>query len=257
MTPKERQASIVDLLRKEGRASVDALADQLSASRETIRRDLTELAGRNRIRKFHGGAMIPELNSEDAFSVRMKDQLREKRAVGRAAAKLFGPNDSILIDAGTTTLIFAEELARQSGLTIVTNCLAIAQVIAQGPGDHRTFLIGGEYQQEVGETLGSLAVAQITKFNAVDAVITIGGLVTTGAYDFLLEETEVARAMIAQARRLTIIADGSKLDRSALFEVCKIEDIDRLVVDRPPDGALHAALVGAGVEIIVAPPLKE
>ena len=70
--------------------------------------------------------------------------------------------------------------------------------------------------------------------------------------DFDLGETEVARAMIAQAQTVTVIADASKLGRRGLFEVCPLARIDRLVVDRAVDGQLGLALRAARVEVIVA-----
>ncbi|WP_395680876.1 DeoR/GlpR family DNA-binding transcription regulator [Inquilinus sp.] len=252
MKPKLRQDRIVDMLRQRERVSVEALADLLSASRETIRRDLNELADRGEIRKFHGGATLPEPAGEGDFSSRLSEAPAEKRAIARAAAALFGPGDSLLVDAGTTTLAFAEELSQRSGLTVVTNCLRIAQIIGQGRGGNRIFVIGGEYRPEVGESVGALAVAQIGNFNATHAVLTIGGIVAAGAYDFQIEEAEIARAMVAQAQHVTLIADGSKLNRTALFQVCRLEEVDRIVVDRVPDKALAGALAAAGVEVIVA-----
>jgi DeoR/GlpR family transcriptional regulator of sugar metabolism len=252
MKPRLRQDRIVDILRQRERISVEALAELLSASRETIRRDLNDLADRGEVRKFHGGAMLPEPAGEGDFSSRLSEAPAEKRAIARAAAALFGPGDSLLVDAGTTTLAFAEELSQNSGMTVVTNCLRIAQIIGQGPGGNRIFVIGGEYRRDVGENVGALAVAQIGHFNATHAVLTIGGLVAAGAYDFQIEEAEIARAMVAQAQHVTIIADGSKLNRTALFQVCRLEEVDRIVVDRAPDEALAGALADAGVEVVVA-----
>ncbi|HWH57107.1 MAG TPA: DeoR/GlpR family DNA-binding transcription regulator, partial [Terriglobales bacterium] len=146
MRPTDRRDVIVDLVREHERVTVDFLAHQLTTSCETIRRDLTELAARGLIRKFHGGATLPDLagiglKAEGSFQARMQENLREKRAIGRRAAALFSPGDTLFIDTGTTTVIFAEELARLSRLTVITNSLSIAQTIARGEGN-RAFLLG-------------------------------------------------------------------------------------------------------------------
>jgi DeoR family glycerol-3-phosphate regulon repressor len=250
MKPEIRRERIIDLVRERERVSVDDLADLLGSSRETIRRDLTELADRGHVRKFHGGAMMPDVHREGAFPIRLSEAIREKRAVARAAAALFGPGDTIFIDMGTTTLLFAEELARRPDITVITNSPQIAQIIAAGGG--KVFVIGGEYRADVGEMIGSLAVEQIARFHAAHAVITVGGLGQSGAMDFLLDEAQIARAMVGQARFVTVIADGSKLGRMALFQVCPLGQIDRLVVDVAPGGALAQALAAAGVEVVVA-----
>ncbi|MCO1949264.1 DeoR/GlpR transcriptional regulator, partial [Pseudomonas aeruginosa] len=127
MRPEERRRHILELLRQRERISVDELARTLSTSQETIRRDLAALAEQGLVSKFHGGAALPPSGEhENAFQTRMNEHAQEKRAVARYAAGLFGPGDSIFIDTGTTTLLFARELARQSHLTVITNSLLIA-----------------------------------------------------------------------------------------------------------------------------------
>jgi DeoR family transcriptional regulator, glycerol-3-phosphate regulon repressor len=253
LRPEERRDRIVDLLREGARVSVDALAAALQASRETVRRDLAELARRGLVRKFHGGAGLPEPAGEGPFQTRMSEHPREKRAIGRRAAALFGPGDTLFVDTGTTSVVFAEELAKGTGLTVVTNCLTIAQLVSGSGRGNRAFLIGGEYRDAAAQTLGALAVEQIARFHAAHAVLTVGAIDPAGIMDFDLGETEVARAMIAQARTVTVIADSSKLGRRGLFEVCPLARVDRLVVDRLADGPLAAALQAA-VEVIVALP---
>jgi DeoR family glycerol-3-phosphate regulon repressor len=105
------------------------------------------------------------------------------------------------------------------------------------------------------ELLGPLVVEQIQRLRADHAVLTIGAIDPAGRFmDFNAEEAYVARAMIASARRVTILADSSKIGRYALFEVCDAPQIHRLVTDRAPDAALTTLLTAAGVEIIVADP---
>ncbi len=253
MRPEERRRHILELLRQRERISVDELARTLSTSQETIRRDLAALAEQGLVSKFHGGAALPPSGEhENAFQTRMNEHAQEKRAVARYAAGLFGPGDSIFIDTGTTTLLFARELARQSHLTVITNSLLIAGSV--GASGNRAFMIGGEYRPESEQNVGALAIEQIARFNAEHAVITVGALNGDGAMDFSIEEAEIARAMIAQARQLTVIADSSKLGRRALFQVFPLSRINRLVVDRKPTGELWEALQQARVEVHEAPP---
>ena len=232
--PHERRDRILQILGDCQRHSVEHLAEELVASKETIRRDLTELAAEGVIRKFHGGAVLPEPRGESRFQARMAEQIHEKRAIARRAAELFAQSDTLFIDTGTTTVLFAEELARRGGMTVITNSVTIAQTVTQGDTDNRVFVIGGEYVAEAAENLGSLAVEQVGRFQALHAVITVGAIDEFGVMDFSLGEAEVARAMVAQARHLTVIADSSKHNRMALFRVCSLDEIDRLVTDRPP-----------------------
>ena len=82
-------------------------------------------------------------------------------------------------------------------------------------------------------------------------MITVGAIDATGAMDYELREAEIARAMIAQARRVTVIADETKLNRTALFRVCQLNQIHRLVVNSYPEPHLAEVLTAAGIEILV------
>jgi DeoR family transcriptional regulator, glycerol-3-phosphate regulon repressor len=255
MKPPLRRERIVERVRESERVTVGELARWLRSSHETIRRDLSYLAETGRIRKFHGGAALADLHREGPLAARLGEFVREKRSVAAAAAGLFGPGSSLFIDVGSTTLLFADALCARRELTVITNGLDIARKFSDS--GVKVFLTGGEYKADTAELVGTLAIEQIGRFFASDAVITVAGLNTRGAMDFQLDEAQIARAMVAQANAVTVIADSSKLGRDALFQVCPLEDIDRLVVDRAPEPALAAALAAARVEVIVAKPTHD
>jgi DeoR family glycerol-3-phosphate regulon repressor len=250
--PTERSTRIIDLVRRNGRVAVEDLARLFSVSHETIRRDLVALDGSGLLRRFHGGAAALNLDHEGPFSLRMFDQIEEKRRIARRAAQLFSSGDSLFVDTGSTTLAFAEELAWTSGLTVVTNCERIAAAVSRG-GGNQVVLIGGAYRAGARECLGALAVEQVRRLRANDCVLTVGALgAEGGAMDFDIEEAEVARAMIERSDRVTVLADGSKLDRKALIEVCGLAAINRLVTDREPSPDLHQALEAQDVRLFMA-----
>jgi DeoR family transcriptional regulator, glycerol-3-phosphate regulon repressor len=257
MRVSERRDRILAMVKQKQRVTVDLLAQELDASHETIRRDLADLAIRNLIRKFHGGAALPESPvgdeiTEGSFQARLAEHVDEKRRIAQTAANLFAPGDTLFVDTGSTTLFFAEELARVSNLTVITNSVMIAQTITRGAGGSSVFLLGGAFNEEANETLGSLVINQIRQFHATHAVLTVGAITTQGALDFSMEETEVARAMIEQANQITVLADASKLNKTGLFQVCSLSTIDRLVIDRQATTPVDATLREAEVDIVVA-----
>jgi len=251
MNPRQRHDAIVNLVSEKGRVTVEELAELLGSSRETIRRDLTKLSNQGKLLKFHGGATLPRPDVEGPFQARMAVNAHLKRQIAIAAAAIFVPGDTLFIDTGTTTLSFAEELAKCNGLTVITNSSAVARTISLGETENRVFLIGGEYHGDNQETVGTLAIDQIRVFRTRHAVLTIGGLdAKAGAMDFNIEEAQVARAMIEQAELVTVLTDSSKFDCNALFEVCKFDKIDTLVCDRAPSGRLLEVLEQMHVNII-------
>jgi DeoR family glycerol-3-phosphate regulon repressor len=206
------------------------------------------------LRKVHGGAMNVQTATESAFEKRVSQHLVAKQAIGRQAAALFEPGDSLFIDAGSTTAVFASELALKRGLTVITNSIDVAARLWNGAGENRVYLLGGQYHGEVSETLGPLALELIGRFQADHAVLTIDTVdPVQGFMDHNVEEATVAQAMIRQARAVTMLADHSKLGRAALIKVCAMEAVARLVTDRAPPEPVRRALEQAGVEIVVAP----
>src|SRR6218665_724549 len=108
MRPSERHAAILEIVDEHRHVSVDFLPHRFGPSREPIGRGLRRLARDGRRRKYHGGATGAGALTEDAFSTRIHEFARDKHALGRRAAALFGAGDSLFIDTGTTTLAFAQ-----------------------------------------------------------------------------------------------------------------------------------------------------
>lgn len=255
MRPHERHEEIIRLVTRRGEVSVDQLADELEVSRETIRRDLVGLDELGRLQKFHGGAKLrsiaaTEIGGEGPFAARMAENLSAKRKIAKAAASLLSPGDSLFIDTGTTTVLFAEAIAGLSGLTVITNSIRIASLVSAG-GDNKVFLIGGAFSMDASETVGSLAVEQIARFRARHAFLTVGALDGTGLLDFDEAETQIARAMIERVETVTVLADASKFNKRGIFEVTGWEHVSRLVTDAEPPENIAQAMEASGASTLI------
>jgi DeoR family transcriptional regulator, glycerol-3-phosphate regulon repressor len=254
LKPSDRHHEIVRLVHKAGEVSVDDLADQLGVSRETIRRDLSDLDALGRLRKFHGGARMrssasAEPSAEGPFALRMGENTAAKRKIAYKASTLLAPGDSLFIDTGTTTLMLAEALVELPSLVVITNSWRIAATMAAN-ADHKVFLLGGAYGSDAGETLGQFAVEQIRKFRARHAFLTVGAVDQSTAMDFDAQETEIAQAMIERVDTVTVLADSSKFGQHGIFEVARWGAIGRLVSDQRPPLAIESAIKSAGTEIV-------
>ena len=142
MWAQERHQRILSMLAASRQVSANDLAEMLSVSRETVRRDLLDLEKTGQVNRVHGGAVLPEPRTEEPFRQRMTVQLRAKSEIARKAAGLIQPGQTILVDAGTTTAIFARELAKLSGVSVITNSLDVATTL-QGAGKEVLLLGGG------------------------------------------------------------------------------------------------------------------
>lgn len=256
MEPAERRGRIIAILRRETRVSVNDLASELRISKETVRRDLSELEVSRLLRKVHGGAVLPEpgiyeFGAESPFQARMAERTDAKRAIARKVLELLHPGDSLFVDTGSSTVLLAEELSRMDGLTVITNSGLVAALAARGTGS-RVVYLGGDYRVDGAETLGTTTVRQIGRYQPSHAIITVAGLTELGGQDYDPAEADVARAMVARARSVIVLADHAKLYRGAPYTAVDLSMISVLVTDRMPEGSLASALVAAGVRVLVA-----
>ena len=245
--PKDRQAKILEIVRRDGEASVEALSAAFDVSAETVRRDLAALAEAGTLTKHHGGARRLRLHREGSFEDRLYDNAEAKSAIAAKLARAVEPGETLFIDTGTTTLACAEALTGVKGLTVVTNSLAIARIMG---ATGRTYLLGGAYVPGNDQTAGPFVIEEIGRFQADRAVLTVAALdAGAGAMDADMDEAQIARAMIANARSVTVLAHKDKFARRAAFKVCRLDEIDLLVSDEAPDGPLASELAEAGVEV--------
>jgi DeoR family glycerol-3-phosphate regulon repressor len=253
MDPDQRRAAILDLAQRAGELTVEELAHRFDISRETVRRDLAYLDSAGLLRRVHGGAQKPKLSSEAPFSQRLTENAAAKERIARAAAGLFQDGETVMIDAGTTTEFFAAALCVAARCTVVTNSIGVALKVQEGGSRSKVYLLGGECRADTKETVGSVTLEQVARFRADHAVLTIGAIdAELGLMDFDVEEAMVARAMISQARKLTIIADHSKFDRVGMAWVCDFGAVDRIVTDRLPSDPVRAAIAEHGTVLLVA-----
>lgn len=252
MWSKDRHQKIMALLEAQQRISTDTLADEFGVSRETVRRDLLELESEGLVKRVHGGAVLPHPVPEAPFKKRMGSQLRAKKAIAKCAAQLIKPGQCVLIDAGTTTSVFAHELAKVPGVSVVTNSIDIATTIRQSGHDVEVLLLGGRVVSDVPGTYGELTLSEIARFNADVAVTSPVALhPEQGAANFDLHEAEVARAMIAQATKLVMLADHDKLGASSRVQYCSAAQIDVLVTSAGASKEALNALSEHGVKKII------
>jgi DeoR/GlpR family transcriptional regulator of sugar metabolism len=249
LKPRLRQTRILDVVARDGEVTVESLAQVFDVSAETIRRDLSQLAGTGALQKVHGGARRLRLHAEGSFQERMADNASEKRVIAEKLLSVIEPGDTVFMDTGSTTLIAAEALSRLPRLTVITNSLRIAQVMGRGDKSSRVFLLGGLLQQDNAETLGQMTVDDLGRFQADHAICSPAALdMGVGAMDADFDEAQVARAMCAAARHVIVLAHGAKLSRKAAFRICPLVDINLLITDRDPPDTVRAALEAAGVE---------
>lgn len=255
MWQEERYQRIRALLATLQRVTTDRIVTELNVSRETVRRDLVALEALGELKRIHGGAITVE--DEAPIAERAHINVKFKRDLARAAVSLLSHGQTIFIDAGTTTEILAQELARLGGLTVITNSFNVAlQLRGSAPGSlhNEVIILGGSLGDRSPATVGATTVAEIGRYRADLALLSpVGVDAQHGASNYDHRESEVARAMTEHAERVVILADYSKLGVQSRISYCPAERIDVLVTNQRASGeGTFEALKAGFKEVILA-----
>jgi DeoR/GlpR family transcriptional regulator of sugar metabolism len=252
MQAEERQKRIEAYLIRTEFASLDELSEEVDASVSTVRRDLALLEGKGSVRRTHGGARLVNPRSDEfTFSARDTHQLAEKEAIGKACAELIHPNQTVIIDAGTTTYHVAKHLETKSP-HILTNSLPVANLFS-GANKLEVVVSGGVIYPRLGVLVGPLAVEAFSKIRADVAIMSAGGISLEGVSNSHGLLIEIQRAMIEAARKVIFCFDCSKFGRQSLSILCGLDVIDTIVTDKGAPTDLIKALRRRGLQVVVAP----
>lgn len=248
----ERKAAIARLVAETGKVTVAALAKRFDVTAATIRSDLRDLQRSGLLTRTHGGAIRnTKTGREVPFALRRVQNLPAKQAIARSAIDLVEDGDRIILDTGTTTLELARLLPRRRDLTVVTNDLAIAQLL-EDEGDARVVLLGGQVRRGYHCTLPLPGDSPIARLWADKAFMAANSFnFDRGATTPDLHQAAAKRIMLAAAEKTILLCDQSKFGRVSFAEFASVEEIDALVTDGLDDDWAHT-LEETGVEVLVA-----
>jgi len=249
---EERQLFIVELARREGRVDASTLAEQLSVSAETIRRDLSALERQGVLRLTHGGAIpIQRLGFDPGLMTRTSTMVEEKTRIGKAAVTYLPAEGSILIDGGTTTAALAESIPGDRVLTVLTGALPTALSLA-GKSNLTVLMPGGAIRPRSMCLVGPWAERDFSEVTVDTAFIGTNGLsIERGLTTSDQSEAVTKQAMIKAARRVVLLCDHSKIGADDFFRFASLSQVDVLITDSELDPDLAEDLRAAVPTVIL------
>lgn len=259
MFSEERKNKILEQLDQSERVDVAQLSKLLNVSESTIRRDLKELEEQNAIKRTHGGAVSLKLaskaasvNFEPAFPEKEIQFREEKQAIARKAVQLIRDGDTILLDAGTTTLYLLHELKAFTNLTVVTNALLSPALLDHHAGIELIFL-GGTFRKRTQALVGTftstcLNMIRVDKCfigtNAVDLTL---GLTTPN-----MAEAEIKQKMIASSKSVYLLADSSKFGQSSFCKFAGLHEVDTCITNSGLREEYIKGMKELGIRVVIA-----
>jgi DeoR family glycerol-3-phosphate regulon repressor len=246
----KRQSSILDLLKNNGQVLVDELVDKFGVTPQTIRTDLNDLSKANKIVRVHGGARLMAGRENVEYEARRQIAASQKVLIGRAASKIIPDNASLFINIGTTTEAFSDALIDHKGLMVITNNINVASRLRLFR-DNEVIITGGVVRPSDGGIVGEAAVDFIGNFKVDYAIIGSSAIDSDGSLlDFDFREVKVAQAIIKNARHVILLADSTKLGRSAPVRIGHISQVNTFITDIIDDDDFREVCINAEIRVI-------
>ncbi len=249
--PAERQQKILDILNETGRVSVNDLYHQFGVSEVTIRTDLKILAQQNLIVRTHGGA-VPVTRPELSLVIRSQQQIHEKEQIALEAVKLISDGDAVFLDTSSTSLAIARLLKRHRELTVLTNSLAIAQILLDAPGV-TVVMSGGRLRRDTVSLIGGDGLEILKRYNIQRGFFGAHGIShPEGLTDVSSSEAEVKRNVIAMCREVIAVLDATKWGRVGAASFADLKDLHEIISNHPvpPDLAEQARQLDVRLNIV-------
>lgn len=226
-----RRTKLEEMLSEGGRIDLAEAARAFAVHQMTIRRDLEALEAEGIARRVRGGAIFV---GADDYRQRQVRNLQAKRRIAEKLVPLVRANDAIGLDASTTMLQMAAALPDLGRVNVVTNGLATFQAL-QGRAGVRSYLTGGESEEQNVALIGSFAISALSNFLLTSCFISATCVdPVVGMSDSTIAEVEVKRAMAATAGRTVLGVDSTKLGTRSVARGLPLSSIDLLVTELAP-----------------------
>jgi len=249
----DRRQQILELIYQQGSAYVAQLSEKFSVSGVTIRGDLDWLAAHRLVGRARGGAVaLPTQALAAAFSQRSVQNKEQKQRIARAALELLQPDETVVLDAGSTVYELSRLVSNGAGLTVVTPALNVAAQLVGLPGIE-LIIVGGRLDPHTLSTSGATAEQAILDIPAHRVFLGAHAVGTQGdVFDVSIEVARLKRAMVRAARHVILLADSSKWGSTGQARVAELSAIHTIVTDAGLPKTARRAVQAAGANLIVA-----
>jgi DeoR/GlpR family transcriptional regulator of sugar metabolism len=243
---------ILEIVESGKAMSAAEIAEQAMVSRATVYRALKRLEGNGLINRLNTGVVLPK-EAETSFSRRLGTNFDKKREIAEKAVSLVKDGDLIFVDASTTCLAFARELARSdlSRISIATNSAFVVNELSEAAVEFYVVCTGGELQPSLNALVGSTACSSITSMNFHKAFVSGAAFsCETGLMATHISLVEVLKTACLCASERIVLVDSTKFHKEAFLNVLKCSEITTIISDSGLDGKTRTVLESKGIRVL-------
>lgn len=252
-----RRERILSAVREREFVRVADLSAMFGISEVTIRSDLDYLADQGSLQRVHGGAVVrdPVPHKERPFEESLGASAEEKAAIGRYAASLISPGETVILDVGTTTAAVARALVERDDLSdvvVFTSGITLALELEKAIPRLAVVVTGGTLRPLQHSLVDPMAGLILEAVHASTAFIGCNGVhPEEGVTNVNLPEAAVKRRMVESAQRCVVVADGSKIGNISVVKIADLDSVDLVVTgaSAPPEVLDELRRRGTSVEV--------
>jgi len=249
----QRRDKILELLREDGSAKVSNLSRLFKVTEVTIRQDLERLEKDGQIVREHGGAYLKNVEDQvKNFSLTHTENMVKKELIADKCLEYIEMGDTIILDSGTTTTEIAKKLKGMKNLTVITNALNIAIMLGAEPGIE-VIVTGGEFKPPTLSLTGQKAADFFKGLNVQKLFLATAGISLKAGLTYpSISDIVVKKAMIDAADITYLVADSSKIGKSALASLGALSLIDYIITDDGIENKHKKVFEEHEIELIIA-----
>jgi DeoR/GlpR family transcriptional regulator of sugar metabolism len=227
-----RRQQILNLLEENGSLDVGDLADRFAVTVVTIRKDLDELEREGLLQRTFGGAVFTHRSRFNrSFLERVRQHQREKRAIATAALEYIKDGDTIILDAGTTTLVLAQLLKQQTRSAFIITC-SVPVALELSSAGYDILLLGGMVRNKSLALLGRETLAMLDRYRADKAFLGSSGFtVEKGHTTPNPDDAQIKEAIMKVSKEIYVLVDSSKYGDQCLTRFAHLRDVDLTITD--------------------------
>ncbi|MEH0091958.1 DeoR/GlpR family DNA-binding transcription regulator [Vibrio metschnikovii] len=250
MIPAERHKTILSLLSQQEVISINELVEQLEVSHMTIRRDIAKLEKLGKVLSVSGGVQLTKvLHQEPSHDAKATQHANEKAMIGLIASQLVQQNATVYLDAGTTTLEIAHQLASRDDLLFITNDFVIAAFLTHH-SKSELYHTGGRIDRENQSSVGSKVSDFLAGMNVDIAFVSTSSWNLRGISTPSEPKVIVKRAVAAAAQKVILVSDSSKYGKVATFHALDMQCFDVVITDRAFPISVRQELAEEGISVL-------
>lgn len=248
-----RLQNMEEYVLKKDFVSLDELCSVFERSKNTIRRDVSELVKSGAIEKVYGGvrAAKPPSNTLLSFSERTIKRSSEKQHIGALAARFVRENDVIFIDSGTTALNIIPYISHLHDVTILTNNLHAIHCCMEYP-QLNTIAFGGQLNTKTASFSSNFcSLGNLQSFNINKAFMAATGVsIEKGATNSSPGELAIKKSIMEKSDTRFLVVDSTKFNHSALLTYAELSAFQYIVTDRTPPELYGTYLRDSNIELV-------